>query len=165
MKRIVKLTESDLNRIVKRVIKESEEKNYFNVFDKDGDLVWMGITTKGSEEEKELIDKLHDRGYSMKRSNKYEFENFDPIKNVIPYIRKKFRGMKRENFERGSANWYNKEGEEVLQYHNRFFLVSEDIFIDVMEKFGLDSRETKRVFSKYFDSKFPSLRHMGVEPN
>ena len=65
MKRIVRLTESDLARIVKRVIREQEEKT---------DSVEMEIEdtdendTKGLER---IIDKLGDGIQKMKKHNKF----------------------------------------------------------------------------------------------
>ena len=65
MKRIVRLTESDLARIVKRIIREQEEET---------DSVEMEIEdadendTKGLER---IIDKLGDKIQKMKRNNKF----------------------------------------------------------------------------------------------
>ena len=66
MKRIVRLTESDLARIVKRVIREQEEE--------ETDSVEMEIEnadendTKGLER---IIDKLGDGIQKMKKHNKF----------------------------------------------------------------------------------------------
>jgi transcription initiation factor IIE alpha subunit len=65
MKRIVRLTESDLARIVKRVIREQEEET---------DSVEMEIEDTDENDAKGLeriIDKLGDRIQKMKRNNKF----------------------------------------------------------------------------------------------
>ena len=72
--------------------------------------------------------------------------------------------LNRESYERGSASWFNKEGEEMLQYHNRFFLVNRNLYYEVQEKFGTHREETNSIFSKYFDKKYPKLRHFGIAP-
>jgi transcription initiation factor IIE alpha subunit len=65
MKRIVRLTESDLARIVKRVIREQEEET---------DSVEMEIEDTDENDAKGLeriIDKLGDGIQKMKRNNKF----------------------------------------------------------------------------------------------
>ncbi len=65
MKRIVRLTESDLARIVKRVIREQEEET---------DSVEMEIENADENDAKGLeriIDKLGDGIQKMKRHNKF----------------------------------------------------------------------------------------------
>ena len=160
MKKIIRLTESDLTRIVKRVI--MEESNYFKVLDNDGNFLWTGESEKGSEKEKELIDKLIDYGYKMKPMSKEEFDEFDFTENVIKYIKPKLKGLHRESLGRGSASWFDKNNKEKLQYYNRYFLVDGKLYDEVQEKFGLGNRELNLIFSKLFDRRFPNLRHIGV---
>jgi hypothetical protein len=148
------------SKLLRRIL--SEEKNYFKVFDESGNIVWVSEVNKGSEKEKELIDKLFDNGYKMKPISKEEFNDFDFEGNVIKYIKSKMGKLRRESYERGSASWFNKEGEEMLQYYNRFFLVNRNLYYEVQEKFGTRRRETDLIFSKYFDKKYPNLRHFGV---
>ena len=65
MKRIVRLTESDLARIVKRIIREQEEET---------DSVEMEIEDADENDAKGLeriIDKLGDKIQKMKRNNKF----------------------------------------------------------------------------------------------
>ena len=160
MKRIIKLTESDLTRIVKRIL--SEETNYFKVFDKEGDLVWTGESESGSEEERNLIDKLHDSGYKMKPMSQEEHNNFDFVENVIKHIKSKMKGLKRESYERGNSSWFYKNGKEALQYYNRFFIIDGYLYDELLNKFGLNERELDSIFSKFFDKRFPNLKHVGI---
>jgi membrane-anchored protein YejM (alkaline phosphatase superfamily) len=150
------------SKLLTRII--NEENNYFKVFDKNGDIVWVGKVDKGSEKEKELIDKLFDNEYKLKPISKEEFNDFDFKGNVIKYIKSKMGKLNRESYERGSASWFNKEGKEMLQYHNRFFLVNRNLYYEVQEKFGTHREETNSIFSKYFDKKYPNLRHFGIAP-
>ena len=148
------------SKLLRRII--NEENNYFKVFDKNGDIVWVDKVDKGSEKEKELIDKLFDNEYKLKPISKEEFHDFDFEGNIIKYIKSKMGKLNRESYERGSASWFNKEGKEMLQYHNRFFLVNRNLYNEIQEKFGTRLRETDLIFSKYFDKKYPNLRHFGV---
>jgi hypothetical protein len=63
MKRIIRLTESDLTRIVKRVIKESEKEDDYkdrSMYDPYyGDEEW-GQTDRGEEELQDLIEEARD---------------------------------------------------------------------------------------------------------
>ena len=63
MKRIIKLTEKDLTRIVKRVIKESEKEDDYkdrSMYDPYyGDEEW-GETDRGEEELQDLIEEARD---------------------------------------------------------------------------------------------------------
>jgi len=112
MKKVIRLTESDLMRIVKRVISEESENN----------------------DEK-----------------------------VIEYLKSKLNGLKKYSYQRGSASWVNKDGEEIYQYHNRHFIIDKKFFKDVNEKFNLKNNELKDIFSKIFTKKFPNLKHIGIE--
>lgn len=164
MKKIVRLTESDLTRIVKRVL--MEEKNYFKVIDGDGDLVWMGTTDKGSEEERELINKLFDNGYRLIPSTKEKFEYFDFEENVLMYIFSLFDSMNYEDDifddedyvnEGDAIDFYTEEGENVYSYYFPIFFIKEDIFSKVSEKFDLDVNETLQMFYQYFNLRYPNL--------
>ena len=99
------------SKLLRRII--NEENNYFKVFDKNGDIVWVDKVDKGSEKEKELIDKLFDNEYKLKPISKEEFHDFDFEGNIIKYIKSKMGKLNRESYERGSASWFNKEGKEM----------------------------------------------------
>jgi len=109
MKKVIRLSESDLMRIVKMVIIENEEEK------------------------------------------------------ILSYIKTKMKGLKRESHGRGSASWMNKEGEEVFQYHNRFFIINDSIFDGIMEEYNISENKLKKIFSEFFDKKFPNLKHFGIE--
>lgn len=111
MKKVIRLSESDLNRIVKKIIKEDEE----------------------NDDEK-----------------------------ILSYIKTKMKGLKRESYGRGSAGWTNKEGDEVLQYHNRFFIINDSIFEDIIEKFGISENKLKKIFSYFLGKKFPNLKYYDI---
>jgi hypothetical protein len=111
MKKVIRLTESDLMGIVKRIIKE-------------------------------------------------DLENDD--EKILSYIKTKMKGLKRETYGRGSAGWTNKEGEEVLQYHNRFFIINHSIFEEIIEEFGISENKLKKIFSYFLDKKFPNLKYYDI---
>ena len=60
MKKIIRLTESDLTKIVKRVIKEHENTvyNYFKIVGEDGEVYGVGGVEKGSKNEVYFIDEI-----------------------------------------------------------------------------------------------------------
>lgn len=121
MKRIIKLTESDLTRIIKRVI--NEENDY-------------------TDTEKKLIN------------------------DMLVIISKKFRGAKRvEGYPRGEGVWEDKNGDEILQYYNRYFIVTNDLYDELLETFeGLTIKDIKLVLGMFFKKRFPSLNYFGIEP-
>jgi hypothetical protein len=81
MKKIVRLTESDLARIVKRVIMEKSDEhivyNYFKIVDYDGDVVGVGAVEVGSKNESSMIDDIFNLGYKPVKITKQEFEEYD----------------------------------------------------------------------------------------
>jgi hypothetical protein len=121
MKKIIKLTESDLTRIVKRVI--NEENNY-------------------TDTEKKLIN------------------------DMLVIISKKFKGAKRvEGDPRGEGVWEDKNGDEILQYYNRYFIVTNDLYDELLETFeGLTKKDIKIVLGMFFKKRFPGLSYFGIEP-
>lgn len=79
MKKVVRLTESDLIRLVKRVIKESKEivYNYFKIIDIDGEIVGVGAVEKGSRNEMRVIDEIFNMGYRPVVISKEEYDDYD----------------------------------------------------------------------------------------
>ena len=87
-------------------------------------------------------------------------ENDD--EQILSYIKTKMKGLKRVSYGRGSAGWINKEGEEILQYNNRFFIINDSIFEDIIEKFGINERRLKKIFFHFLDKRFPNLKYFDV---
>jgi hypothetical protein len=96
----------------------------------------------------------------IKKIIKEDVENDD--EKILSYIKTKTKGLKRETYGRGSAGWTNKEGEEVFQYHNRFFIINHSIFEDIMEEFGTSENKVKKIFSHFLDKKFPNLKYYDI---
>jgi hypothetical protein len=91
-----------------------------------------------------------------------EHNNFDFVENVIKHIKSKMKGLKRESYERGNSSWFYKNGKEALQYYNRFFIIDGYLYDELLNKFGLNERELDSIFSKFFDKRFPNLKHVGI---
>lgn len=80
MKKIVKLTESELTNFIKKIINEMDENikyNYFKIIDKDGEVVGVGAAERGSKNETEIIDQIFNYGYTPVRISKKEYEDYD----------------------------------------------------------------------------------------
>jgi hypothetical protein len=72
MKKIIKLTESDLTRIVKRVIKEQEENNFMFYMEELGELNnkfdWDGLNIEGEEMEY-FVDEIYEIVHNAKQDS------------------------------------------------------------------------------------------------
>jgi hypothetical protein len=80
MKKIIRLTESDLTRIVKRVIEENDDHivyNYFKIVDKDGEIISVSATEKGTKNELTFVDGLLNMGLKLVKISKQEYDDFD----------------------------------------------------------------------------------------
>ena len=98
MKKVIKLTESDLHRIVKRVIREFEdpdffrdaEKNWDRIHGKDEDYEEEDLSSKQVDTEQRLEDLFNDaydvmeeNGIPREKSNKFSEEEM--IKTVSKF--------------------------------------------------------------------------------
>jgi len=86
MKKIIRLTESDITRIVKRVIKENDDHtayNYFKIVDEDGEVVGVGGVEVGSENEIKLIEDIFNSGYRPVKITKQEYDDFEDYDDEI----------------------------------------------------------------------------------
>ena len=86
MKKIIRLTESDLARIVKQVIKEQDNTvyNYFKIVDDDGEVYGVGAVEKGSKNEVFFIDEIFNLGFTPVKISQEEYESYeegDEIRN------------------------------------------------------------------------------------
>jgi hypothetical protein len=79
MKKIIRLTESDLTKIVKRVIKEHENTiyNYFKIVGEDGEVYGVGGVEKGSKNEVYFIDEIFNLGFTPVKISQEEYESYD----------------------------------------------------------------------------------------
>jgi hypothetical protein len=78
--KVIRLTESDLARIVKRVIKENDDHivyNYFKIVDKDGETISVSATEKGTKNELTFVDGLLNMGLKLVKISKQEYDDFD----------------------------------------------------------------------------------------
>ena len=80
---------------------------------------------------------------------------------VVSYIYKQFRKLKRESYGRGSWNWCYESNEwnSVIEYENRAFILDGDVYYGIMDKFNLTPLEMNTCFSMYFDKRYPNLKH------
>jgi flagellin-specific chaperone FliS len=88
MKKIVKLTESDLNRIVKRVIKENEfeygHENIKKLYDKLGDDEYVSLDDSSGNLSGSIVSKVE---YVKKMlRNAIREENWSKVQNVISFM-------------------------------------------------------------------------------
>ena len=72
MKKVIKLTESDLTKIVKRVIKEQEENNFMFYMEELGELNnklgWDGLDIEGEEMEY-FVDEIYQIVHNAKQDS------------------------------------------------------------------------------------------------
>ena len=90
--------------------------------------------------------------------NNKEFE-------VIPYIYKKFRKLKKVTFTRGESYWEDENGNDYFYYQNRAFIVYDSVLTDISKEFNLTYDEVKRHLSTYFNRRYPNLKHYMVLNN
>ena len=85
MKKIIRLTESDLVRLVNKVIDESKTIfNYFKIVDEDGDTVGVGATERGSRNEVHFIEGVFELGLKpvkISEDEYNEYEDGDEVRN------------------------------------------------------------------------------------
>ena len=89
MKKIIRLTESDLTRIVKRVIEEQEE-NDFMVYMEDlaeyaNKLDWDGLDIEGEEMEY-FVDEIYQIVYNAKQDENLTDEEISQIEGFAAGI-------------------------------------------------------------------------------
>jgi hypothetical protein len=79
MKKVIRLTESDLVKIVNKVIYESKyiDFNYFKIVNKDDEVLGVGAAQKGSRNEFDLIEKIFDLGLMPVVISKEEYDVYD----------------------------------------------------------------------------------------
>ena len=82
--------------------------------------------------------------------------------DVIPYIYKKFRKLKKVSFMRGETYWEDENEDTYFYYQNRAFMVYDFVLSDISKEFNLTYDEVKKCLSTYFDKRYPSLRHFMV---
>ena len=82
MKKIVRLTESDLTRIVKRVIKEQEENNFMFYMEELGELNnklgWDGLDIEGEEMEY-FVDEIYQIVHNAKQDSNLSEDEISQI--------------------------------------------------------------------------------------
>jgi len=82
MKKIVRLTESDLTRIVKRVIKENEENDFMFYMEELGELNnklgWDGLHIEGEEMEY-FVDEIYQIVRNSKQDNNLSKDEISKI--------------------------------------------------------------------------------------
>jgi hypothetical protein len=102
----------------------------------------------------EIKTLLNDMGVGyMSHNNGFE---------VIPYIYKKFRKLKKMSWGRGESYWDDENGDNYFYYQNRAFVVNNFIFSDISKEFNLTYDEVKNYLSTYFDRRYPSLKHLMI---
>jgi hypothetical protein len=71
--------------------------------------------------------------------------------DIIPYIYKKFRNIKKTSYSRGEWFWENDKGEELFYYQNQSYIVYDSVIDDISKKFNLTYKDVKNYLSVYFD--------------
>ena len=82
--------------------------------------------------------------------------------DIIPYIYKKFRNIKKTSYSRGEWFWENDKGEELFFYQNQSYIVYDSIFEDISKKFNITYKDVKKYLSMYFDLRYPNFKHYQV---
>lgn len=97
---------------------------------------------------------FNERGYEDCTTNK----GID----VISYIYKTFRNLKKTSYSRGEWYWENDKGEDLFYYQNQSYIVYDCVFEDISKKFNMTYEEVKNYVSNYFDLRYPNFKHYQV---
>jgi hypothetical protein len=89
MKKIIRLTESDLTRIVKRVIKENEENSFDFYMEELGEFVnklgWEGLDVEGEEMEY-FVDEIYQIVHNAKQDGNLSKDEISQIEGFAMNI-------------------------------------------------------------------------------
>jgi hypothetical protein len=142
MKKIIRLTESDLTRIVKRVIKENDDYKDRSMYDPyySDDEDW-GETDKGEETLQDLIEEAR-----------------DILENECGYDIEEINSMD----ERDIVEFLSDEGYEDLASEIEYLLDEEGFDTELGE--GWDDNLTKRRYKDYHPAHFRNIPKDAVRP-
>ena len=142
MKKIIRLTESDLARIVKRVIKENDDYKDRSMYDSyySDDEDW-GETDKGEETLQDLIEEAR-----------------DILENECGYDIEEINSMD----ERDIVEFLSDEGYEDLAGEIEYLLDEEGFDTELGE--GWDDNLTKRRYKDYHPAHFRNIPKDAVRP-
>ena len=123
MKKIVKLTENDLMKIVKRVIKENEgmgESEMFEIFRREiGDIFTnIEMVEHSSELEDLYMDLEYIANEVIDNEDKLSDEEYDMLMDDI--------NICRENIEDMSYNFEDDEDDDMPSYNTKWIMPSDD---------------------------------------
>lgn len=100
-----------------------------------------------SKDVQRVLDKY--RQFIKDYKERYEIAN-----SCLPEIFKLFRKAKH--------NWENDNGEELMQYCNRFYLIDTDLYCFLRDKYGLNEKDLENMLFKFLRKKFKNDGMMGV---
>jgi len=127
MKKIVKLTENDLMKIVKRVIKENEgmgESEMFKIFRSEiGDIFTNIETVEHSSEFEDLyMDLVYMENKIIDNEDKLSDEEYDMLMDDINICRENIEDMS-YNFEDGEEG---DDDDDITSYNTKWIMPSDD---------------------------------------
>lgn len=115
----------------------------------------------------DMVDPRHQSNYRLNFVYSYdddeEEENDEVYQELETFFSQQFSNIKRRSY--GGGLLWTKDGNQILQYHNRYFVVSNEIYDNITNEFEIDDSHLEELLLEFLKKKFPTLRASGLRFN